>query len=107
MASVITSALTSGAVFLGKKAVETVLKDRNLLVPLDDIKNTKLITDQDLKKKICGNDKQIKKLKAELQSLKSDRTKKLKAEVQSLKSTKSKKRKKRKSNLDRVTDRSP
>jgi hypothetical protein len=38
---------------IAKKVFSLAAKDRNILIPLDDIKNTKIITDADLKKCIC------------------------------------------------------
>ena len=38
---------------VAQKVFSLAAKDRNILIPLDDIKNTKIITDSDLKKNIC------------------------------------------------------
>jgi hypothetical protein len=40
---------------IAKKVFSLAAKDRNILIPLDDIKNTKIITDADLKKSICSH----------------------------------------------------
>ena len=38
---------------LAKKALGAVVKDRNILIPLDDPKETQLLTDKQLKSKFC------------------------------------------------------
>jgi hypothetical protein len=55
MASFIAGQAASGAYRLFSK-------DRNVLIPLDDIKKTSLITDEQLKKQFCDDDKSSKEL---------------------------------------------
>lgn len=45
--------VTAIAGAVAQKVFSLAAKDRNILIPLDDIKNTKIITDSDLKKNIC------------------------------------------------------
>jgi hypothetical protein len=44
---------------IAKKAFNVFAKDRNILIPLDDITNTSIITDQQLKQR--GNAKSVKR----------------------------------------------
>jgi hypothetical protein len=63
MASFIAGQAASGAYRL-------FAKDRNVLIPLDDIKKTSLITDEQLKKQFCDDDKSSKELEGILRQLK-------------------------------------
>ena len=58
MASAVAGALLKGAV--GAVAGK-VLKDQNLLVPLDEPRKTRIVSDQQLKKEVCDKPKRSKK----------------------------------------------
>lgn len=60
-----------------KAAYGVVAKDRNILIPMDDPKKTTIVTTPELKKKICTESDEVKKLKNELKKAKA--TKKRKA----------------------------
>jgi hypothetical protein len=60
-----------------KTAYDFVAKDRNIIIPMDNPKGTSIVTTADLKKKICTESDEIKKLKEQLKKAKA--TKKRKA----------------------------
>lgn len=57
------SSLVSGAYRLFSK-------DRNILIPLDNISKAKLITDEQLKKQFCEKDKELKEISDTIAKLK-------------------------------------
>jgi len=46
--------------FAAKKAYGILAKDRNVLIPLDDISNTRVLTDTQIKKEFCKTPKRRK-----------------------------------------------
>lgn len=63
MASFIASTVAKGAFNL-------VAKDRNVLIPLDNISKTKVLTDEQLKEQFCKQGKQIKELEDTISKIK-------------------------------------
>jgi len=56
------SLLTGIAAGIGKGALSLVAKDRNILIPLDAINKTQVITDENLKKQFCEDDVSLKEI---------------------------------------------
>ena len=91
------------AASLAKGTYGLFAKDRNILIPLDDVKNTKVITDKDLKKNICGNknDSNKKKYEKEINELKN-----IIKDIKKLRNkNKSNKNKNNLNNLDKILQR--
>ena len=59
-----------------KAAYGVVAKDRNILIPMDDPKKTTIVTTSDLKKKICTQSDEVKKLKDQLKKAKATKKRK-------------------------------
>jgi hypothetical protein len=55
---------------LAKSAYGMVAKDRNILIPMDNPKGTSIVTTSELKKKICTESDEVKKLKEQLKKAK-------------------------------------
>lgn len=53
MTSILSSIASSAGGALAKKALGAVVKDKNLLIPLDDPRATMILTDKQLERKIC------------------------------------------------------
>jgi hypothetical protein len=92
MASMIAGALAKGA-------FNIVAKDRNILIPLDDIGSTSILTDAQLKLQVGGGNKKTPDLKA-LQS-----KKELDSLVKTLKQLTKSNPKKLKTNLEKILER--
>ena len=50
---------------LANKAYKLIAKDRNIVIPLDDISNTRIMTDTQIKKEYCPPPKQTRKTNLE------------------------------------------
>ena len=55
---------------LAKSAFNAVAKDRNILIPMDDPKKTSIVTTPELKKRVCTESDEVKKLKEQLKKAK-------------------------------------
>ena len=59
-----------------KAAYGVVAKDRNILIPMDNPKGTSIVTTPELKKKICTESDEVKKLKEQLKKAKAAKKRK-------------------------------